>query len=124
MRPRPSDPVYRITISGLELEELKRLTYQMVEAFGLDRRIESYQGKRPIGFHAWDLDCLEAVLSLAVEEGVDYPGRPGSLRRRRRRTATVDGREHSERRGPRYEAVKSLYGRIKRLHEQAYGKTE
>ena len=25
----------------------------MVEAFGLDRRIEKYQGKRPIGYYSW-----------------------------------------------------------------------
>jgi hypothetical protein len=100
MKRRQNEPVYRITINGLELEELKKQTGAMAEAFGLDRRIDQYQGKRAIQLHAWDLDCLESVLSLALHDDEDYP----------------------EKRGTRYEAVKSLYGRIQRLWEQAYGK--
>ena len=37
----------------------------MAEAFGLDRRIENYQGKRPIGLFSWDFDCLLAVIEDA-----------------------------------------------------------
>jgi hypothetical protein len=45
-------------IDGEELAQLKRHTWLMAEAFGLDSRIERYQGKRPIGFYRWDMDCL------------------------------------------------------------------
>ena len=41
-----------ILITGEELEELQKHTWSMVEAFGLDRRIEQYKGKRPIGWNA------------------------------------------------------------------------
>ena len=99
MKPRRNDPVYRIRISGLELEELKKRTADMAESFGLDSRIDQYQGRRPIQLHAWDLDCLECALFMALKDEQDFP----------------------DKRGPRYEAVKSLYDRIKRLQEQAYG---
>jgi hypothetical protein len=45
----------------------------MAEAFGLDRRIENYQGKRPIGLFSWDFDCLLAVIEDALEDPKEYP---------------------------------------------------
>ncbi len=48
MKPRPNDVMLTILITGDELHELKRFTIDMAEAFGLDRRIEAYSGKRPI----------------------------------------------------------------------------
>jgi hypothetical protein len=44
----------------------------MAEAFGLDRRIENYQGKRPIGFYSWDLDCL-LCLEDTLNDECQYP---------------------------------------------------
>ena len=49
MKPGPKDVKLKILITGDELHELKRFTIDMVEAFGLDGRIEAYSGKRPIG---------------------------------------------------------------------------
>ena len=49
----------------------------MAEAFGLDRKIENYQGKRPIGFYRWDLDCLDDVISMAVDDTKEYPDKSG-----------------------------------------------
>ena len=46
MKPGPNDVKLAILITGDELHELKRFTTDMVEAFGLDRRIEEYSGKR------------------------------------------------------------------------------
>ena len=66
MKPGPKDTPYRVLITGRELEELKKHTWQMAEAFGLDRRIEMYQGKRPITLYAWDLDCLVDVMTDAL----------------------------------------------------------
>ena len=98
MKPGSGDKQYRILITGRELEELKKFTWSMAEAFGLDRRIESYQGKRPIGFYRWDLDCLEDVLDLALDDAEVYPSKSG----------------------PGYEAMKKLADRIKQLRAQAY----
>ena len=53
MKPGPGDVKLEIPFTGDELHELKRFTIDMVEAFGLNRRIEAYSGKRPIGFHRW-----------------------------------------------------------------------
>lgn len=69
MKPGKNDRKHQFLITGAELRELKRL--DLPESLGLDRRIERYQGKRPIGLYRWDLDCLLATLSLAVEDG--YP---------------------------------------------------
>ena len=73
MKPGSKDIQLKILITGDELIELQRHTYQMAEAFGLDRRIENYQGKRPIGFYSWDFDCLLAVIECALEDKKEYP---------------------------------------------------
>ena len=102
MKPGSGDKQYRILISGRELEELKRFTWSMAEAYGLDRRIESYQGKRPIGFYRWDLDCLEDVIDLALDDDREYP----------------------QKSGPCYEAMQQLSVRIKQLRMRAYEEME
>jgi hypothetical protein len=78
MRPGPNDVKLTILITGDELHELKRFTFFMAEAFGLDRRIEAYSGKRPIGLYRWDLDCLLDVMDLALKDQRAYPDRTSS----------------------------------------------
>lgn len=72
MRPGSEDIKLNILISGKELSELKRHSWQMVEAFGLDRRIEKYQGKRPIGLYSWDFDCIFAVIDNVLNDKQEY----------------------------------------------------
>lgn len=69
MKPGRNDRKHQFLITGTELRELKQL--DLPESLGLDRRIERYQGTRPIGLYRWDLECLLATLSLAVDDG--YP---------------------------------------------------
>ena len=64
-------------ITGEELAELKRHAELMTEAFGLDRRIEKYQGKRPIGFYSWDLDCI-LCLEDTLNDDHEYPDKNAS----------------------------------------------
>lgn len=73
VKPGSGDKKLPVMISGQELRELKRFTWMMSEAFGLDRRIENYQGKRPIGLYSWDLECLLAVLYDATKRKEEYP---------------------------------------------------
>jgi len=75
MKPGSRDIKVKILITGEELRELKKFTWAMDEAYGLDRRIEQYKGKRPIGFYRWDLDCLIDVLSIALDDSEEYPDR-------------------------------------------------
>ncbi|MDZ7832811.1 MAG: hypothetical protein U5L07_13735 [Desulfobacterales bacterium] len=91
MKPGSKDIKLKVLITGDELFELQRHSYQMVEAFGLDRRIENYQGKRPIGLYSWDFDCLLAVIECALEDKKEYPDRDA----------------------PEYKALMSLYLRLK-----------
>jgi len=67
----------------------------MAEAYGLDTRIEKYNGTRPIGLWNWDLDCLEAVLDNALQ---DY-----------RETGS-----------PQYQAMQSVIAKINELLDEAY----
>jgi hypothetical protein len=69
MKPGKNDRRYKIRISGAELAELHRLSPMMCDAFGLDRKIGAYKGTRAITLFAWDLDCLEEVVALALREG-------------------------------------------------------
>jgi len=62
MKPLSGDYRHKLLISGAELRELKKHTDSMVEAFGLDRKIEKYQGTRPITLYRWDLECLMDVI--------------------------------------------------------------
>ena len=71
------DKRHPILITGRELEELQRFTWQVVEAFGLDRRIENYRGTRPIGLYRWDLDVLIDVISMALADPKAYPHQAG-----------------------------------------------
>ena len=73
MKPGSKDKKIKILITGEELSELQRHSWSMVEAFGLDRRIENYQGKRPIGFYRWDFDCLIDVIDFALNDLKEYP---------------------------------------------------
>ena len=98
MKPGSRDIKYTILITGLELEELQRHTWHMVESFGLDRRIEAYRGKRPIGLYRWDIECLQDVISLALKDPAEYP-------------------DHS---APGYVALRGLYERVRRLCAEAF----
>ena len=85
MKPGSADIKIHIQIEGEELLELKRHTWAMAEAFGLDSRIERYQGKRPIGLYRWDLDCLVDVIGFVLNDPKAYPSQsaPGYLALRR-----------------------------------------
>ena len=73
MKPSSGDYRHKLLISGDELEELKKHTGSMAEAFGLDRKIENYMGTRPITLYRWDLECLMDVIDLALKDERDYP---------------------------------------------------
>jgi hypothetical protein len=72
MKPGSQAIKVNILIPGEELEELQKHTWSMAEAYGLDRRIEQYKGKRPIGLYRWDMDCLIDVLSMALDDAKEY----------------------------------------------------
>jgi len=75
MKPGSKDVKLEILIDGKELAELKRYSCDRVEAFGLDRRIDNYSGKRPIGLYSWDFDCILAVVENALNDPTEYPGK-------------------------------------------------
>jgi hypothetical protein len=91
MKPGSKDKKLEILITGEELSELKRYSWQMVEAFGLDKRIDKYQGMRPIGLYSWDFDCILAVVEGVLNNAKEYPDK---------------GHQ-------RYIALKKLYERLK-----------
>jgi hypothetical protein len=45
----------------------------MIEAFGLDRRLYKYKGKRPIGLYNCDFECILAVIEEALSDPTEYP---------------------------------------------------
>ena len=45
----------------------------MIEAFGLDTRVDNYKGIRPISFYSWDLDCNLGVLDMVLNDENEYP---------------------------------------------------
>lgn len=97
MKPGKYDRRHQVLIKDAELRALKELS--LPESFGLERRVERYQGKRPIGLYRWDLECLLDTLSL---EMTDRPLHP-----RPRRTDLA--------------ALQSLYDRLRKEYDTAYG---
>ncbi|MBI3272661.1 MAG: hypothetical protein HYZ53_26980 [Planctomycetes bacterium] len=98
MTPGSKDTPVRIKIVAAGLRELKKLTGAMAESFGLDRRIDAYQGKRPIQLYSWDLDCLIDVIDEALNDPHSSP----------------------RRRPSRFTALAVLHSRLKQLREEAY----
>ena len=98
MKPGKNDRKHQVLITGAELRELKRL--DMPESLGLDRRIERYQGKRPIGVYRWDLECLLATLSLVVEGRDPFVSRKGVV------------------------TLKTWHDRLQAVYDAAYGAPE
>jgi hypothetical protein len=50
MKTGPRDKKVAMLIAGEELNQLKRFTVDMSEAFGLDKKIKKYAGKRSMNF--------------------------------------------------------------------------
>jgi hypothetical protein len=73
MKPGKNDIPVKVKITGLQLEELQKHTWHMIEAFGLDTKIENYKGVRPISFYSWDLDCILDVLDMVLNDEKEYP---------------------------------------------------
>lgn len=73
MKPGKNDIPVKLKIFGRQLEELQKHTWQMCEAFGLDRKIENYKGTKAISFYSWDLDCILDVLDMVLDDEKEYP---------------------------------------------------
>ena len=58
MKPGKKDIPLKVKISGRQLIELQKHTWQMCEAFGLDRKIEKYNGTRPISLYSWQVGLV------------------------------------------------------------------
>jgi hypothetical protein len=98
IKPGSRDVKLHILIAGAELDELQRFTWMMVEAFGLDRRIDRYRGKRPIGLWRWDVECLLEVMHSAL----------------------ADPREYRSQEEPGYLVLKGLRDRLQQAYDGAY----
>ena len=90
IKPGSRDRKASILITGMELDELQRFIGMMAESFGLDRRINYYQGVRPIGLYRWDIECLVDVINSVLKDPEYYP--------------TQDS--------PEYQAIKNLRDRL------------
>ena len=99
MKPGPRDHRHKLLICGDELRELKRHTYAMAEAFGLDGKIDKYKGTRPIILYRWDLECLMDVIGFALEGEEDYPDKSA----------------------PEFQALKRLGERLHKEYDDIYG---
>jgi hypothetical protein len=99
MKPGRNDVPVRIRISGRQLIELQRHTWQIIEAYGLDTKIDNYKGARPISSYSWDLDCILDVLSMALDDEKKYPDKED------------DG----------YLKLHDLYTDLKKAYKETYG---
>ncbi len=73
MMKRQKQKQYGILISGDELVELKRHTYDIPECPGLDKRIQKYHGDKPFQFTFEELRWLVSVLDAVLTDPNGYP---------------------------------------------------
>jgi hypothetical protein len=99
MKPGKNDIPVKIRISGTQLNELKKHTWKMGEAFGLDTKIENYKGIRPISFYSWDLDCILDVINMALANQKEYPDKEDEW----------------------YLELKIIYRHLKKAYKETYG---
>jgi hypothetical protein len=99
MKPGRRDIRHKVLITGDELRELKRHAYALAEAFGLDRKIEAYQGIRPLTLYRWDLECLMDTIESELGDPREYPDRAA----------------------PEYLALKRLGERLRGEYDRHYG---
>ena len=96
MKRGSGDHRHKLLICGDELRELQKHTGDMADAFGLDRKIENYQGTRPITLYRWDLDCLMDVIDMALKD-------------------------YSDQSSPQYQALKRLGDQLHHEYDSIYG---
>jgi hypothetical protein len=99
MKPGKRDIPIKIKISGRRLVELQKHTWKMMEAYGLDTKIDNYKGVRPISFYRWDLDCILDVLSMTLDDEKEYP----------------------DKKDEGYLKLHELYVALKKAHKETYG---
>jgi len=99
MKPGRRDIPIKIRISERRLVELQKHTWKMIEAYGLDTKIDNYKGVRPISFYRWDLDCILDVLSMALDDEKEYP----------------------DKKDEGYLQLHELYVALKQAHNETYG---
>ncbi len=73
IKPGKNDRSVPVLIQGEALSELQDLSWLLSDSYGLDSRIASYRGLRPIGLYRWDFECLIAALDHALRNGKTYP---------------------------------------------------
>jgi hypothetical protein len=99
MKPGKNDIPIKVKISGMQLRELQKHTWQMCEAYGLDSKIENYKGTRLISLYSWDLDCILDVLFLALDDEKEYP----------------------DKKDEGYTKLHELYVNLKKTYRETYG---
>jgi hypothetical protein len=100
MKPGKNDIPIKIKISGIQLTELQKHAWKMIEAFGLDTKIDNYKGKRPISLYSWDLDCILDILEMALDDEKEYP----------------------DKKDEGYIKLKELYIHLKNAYKETYGR--
>ena len=101
MKPGKYDRKHQFQMTGVELRELKRHTEDLPQSFGLDHRLQRYQGQRPIGLYRSDLEYLLDILSVVLENTDLYPSQQSKG----------------------FLALKAVHDRFKKAYESAYRKT-
>jgi len=98
MEPEHRHIRHKVLITGDELRELRWHTGSMAEAFGLDPKIEPYEGTHPIILYRSDLEYLMDVIDCELGDRRKYPDKTT----------------------PEYLALKSLGERLRTEYDRYY----
>jgi len=100
IKPGPGDKKFYLHVTQDEADELVFHAFDLVECFGLDRRISKYKGKRPLGLYRWDIEALYEVYSSILENDPDH--------------------DYADKQSDEYRAMRSLVDKLRKLYNEAF----
>ena len=100
IKPGSADKKFYLHVTKDEADELVFHAYDLVECFGLDRRISKYKGKKPLGLYKWDIEALFEVYSSILENDPDH--------------------DYADRQSDQYCAMRSLVDKLQKLMDEAF----
>lgn len=100
IKPGSGDRKFYLKLTEEEVDELVWNSSDLIECFGLDKRIEKYKGKRPISLYRWDIEALYEIYCSILENDPDN--------------------DYSDKESLNYKAMVTLVEKLKLLYTEAF----
>jgi hypothetical protein len=100
IKPGTHDRKYYLLLTKEETDELVWNSSDLIECFGLDKRIAKYKGKKPLGLYRWDIEALYEIYNSILDNDPDN--------------------EYFDKESSQYITMRNLVQKIKILYDEAF----